>query len=285
MTSPEANHPFKLIHSETLPWKSHFIRVKNSQMHYLDEGQGDPILFIHGNPTSGYLWRNIFPYLSDNARCIIPDLIGMGKSGKPRLSYRFTDHFEYMEAFIEELELEHITLVVHDWGSALGFWYAKKHPEKIKKIAFMEAILRPWHWKSLKWKYKLGFRLLRAPFTGELLIYGMNAFLRVFMPALIIRKLRSGEKKTYLKPFRNPVKRKPMLVWPREIPINRRPKTMHRIVTSYSETLCRSDTPKLLIYASPGAIINQKTVNWCKRHIRNLKTINLGKGLHFVQED
>ncbi len=285
MTHSETNHSSDLIQSETLPWESNYIKVKNSQIHYLDEGQGDPILFIHGNPTSGYLWRNVFPFLSDRARCIIPDLIGMGKSEKTRLSYQFSDHYEYLEAFIEELALENITLVLHDWGSALGFWYAKKHPEKIKKMAFMEAILRPWHWKSLKWKYKLGFRLLRLPFSGEILIYGMNAFLNFFMPALIVRKLISGERKAYQAPFRNPFNRKPMLLWPREIPINRRPKDMHHIVTSYSESLCRSDTPKLLIYASPGAIINQKTVNWCKRHIRNLETIYIGMGFHFIQED
>lgn len=285
MNKSDANHSHDMIHSVSLPWKSHFIKVKDSQMHYLDEGEGNVVLFIHGNPTSGYLWRNVFPFLSDRARCIVPDLIGMGKSGIPRLNYQFSDHYEYLEAFIEELGLENITLVVHDWGSALGFYYMRNHPGKIKKVAFMEALVKTWRWKSMKLTHRWGFRLLRAPLVGEAMIYFLNGFINFIMPRLILRQLTKEEKQAYKAPFKKIRNRKPMLVWLREIPISGNPKEMHKIVTSYSESLCRSDIPKLMIYGRPGAIINQKNVNWCKRHIRNLETMYIGEGLHFIQED
>ena len=266
-------------------WKSHYLNVKDSYIHYLDEGEGDPVVFLHGNPTSGYLWRNIFPYLTPYARCIVPDLIGMGKSGKPNGTYRFEEHYSYIEAFIEALELENITLVLHDWGSALGFHYMHYHLEKIKKVAFMEAFVKTWHWKSMKWTHRWGFRLLRTPLVGELMIYFMNAFINFIMPRLIVRPLTKEEKQAYKAPFRKIRDRKPMLVWPREVPINHKPTRMYRIIRRYCESFCISDCPKLLIYAHPGIIINKKTVKYCQKHIRNLQTKYIGEGLHFIQED
>ena len=125
------------------PFASHFVEVAGSRMHYLDEGEGDPILFLHGNPTSSYLWRNIIPHVTSMGRAIAPDLIGMGKSDKPDIEYTFFDHVKYVEGFIEKLDLKHITLVIHDWGSALGFHYAMRHPDNVKGLAFMEAIIAP----------------------------------------------------------------------------------------------------------------------------------------------
>lgn len=279
------SRPLEFIHTKNLPWKSHFIDVEESFMQYLDEGKGDPMLFLHGNPTSGYLWRNIFPYLTSNARCIVPDLIGMGKSGKPEISYRFEEHYRYLQAFIDALELKNITLVLHDWGSALGFYYAKNHPEKIKKIAFMESIVTPWRWHDIKWDYRLGFKLLRAPLTGKFLIYRINAFLNIFLPKLILRKLSKEERQAYKAPFKKPSTRKPILVWPNEIPIQGKPRDISKIVESYSEWLAESVMPKLLIYAHPGAIINKNTVNYCQKHFKNLQTYYIGEGLHFIQED
>lgn len=141
------------------PYKPNYIEVHGSKMHYVDEGSGDPILFLHGNPTSSYLWRNIIPYLSSKGRCIAPDLIGFGKSDKPDLEYRILDHIKYVEGFIEKLTLKNITLVIHDWGSALGFHYAMRHQINVKGIVFMEAILQPARWSDFPKDFKMGFKL------------------------------------------------------------------------------------------------------------------------------
>jgi len=261
------------------------IRVNKVRMSYIEQGQGDPILFIHGNPTWSYLWRHVMPQLSHQARCIAVDLVGMGHSGKPPISYRFEDHYAYLKGFIEELGLKRITLVLHDWGSALGFHYAFEYPGNIKGIAFMEALVRPWQWRDLKPSHRLGFHLLRGPVTGELMIYVFNAFLNEIMPRLIIRKLNPAEKNRYKEPFRLWRHRKPMLVWPREIPINKRPVRTYRILSQYSEWLKQASFPKLLLYATPGAIIDEQLVKWCRRHFNNLETAYVGHGRHFIQED
>ncbi len=261
------------------------LEVHGSRIRYRDEGEGDPILLLHGNPTSSYLWRNIIPYLVGQGRCIAPDLIGMGASDKPALSYHFTDHYHYLEAFVHKLGLKHIILVVHDWGSALGFYYAMKNPGNIKGMAFMESIVRPWRWGDLPFWYRLGFWGLRQPVIGEAMIYGLNAFLNVIMPRLVVRKLTQQEKGFYKAPFRRALHRKPMLSWPRQIPINGRPRQMKHIVDQYSQYLQQSSIPKLLLYAKPGGIINGGALQWCMSHINNLEARYIGRGLHFIQED
>lgn len=265
--------------------KRKIIRVHGASMSYIEEGRGDPMLFLHGNPTWSYLWRNVMPHLKDQGRCVAPDLIGMGHSDKPCLSYRFEDHYDYLKAFIEKLELTRITLVLHDWGSALGFHYALENPGNIQGIAFMEALIKPWQWSRLKPLYRIGFRLLRWPLTGELTIYAFNAFLNVIMPRLIMRKLEPSEKRNYKKPFRKWRHRKPMLIWSREIPISGKPSRTYRIISRYSEWLQQTSFPKLLLYANPGAIIDGPAVEWCRRHFSNLETYYIGDGKHFLQED
>ena len=261
------------------------ILVNDVRMQYVDVGHGPAILFLHGNPTSSYLWRNIIPPLEQKGRCIAPDLVGMGASGKPALSFRFEDHYHFLNRFIERLGLQNIHLVMHDWGSALGFFYAMNHPQQIRSMAWMEGLVKPWRWRNLKWKYRLGFGLLRMPITGEVMIYGLNAFLNLIMPRLILRKLSREEWHHYKQPFRKMISRKPMLMWPREIPINGRPARTHHILSAYSSWLQQTSIPKLMIYATPGAIINQQTLNWCTYHIKNLDTAYIGEGLHFLQED
>ena len=271
--------------SSNFPFESKFIDVKGSKMHYIDEGRGDPILFLHGNPTSSYLWRNIIPYLTKHARCIAPDLIGMGKSDKPKISYEFFDHYTYLKTFIEKLDLKNITLVIHDWGSGLGFHYASEHQKNIKGIAFMEAIYRTWKWEDLSKDMKMAFKMMRTPFLGWLMVSVGNMFIKKMLPNAIIRKLTKEESETYAEPYPTVTSRKPLRVWPTEIPFDGKPKNIHDVVTSYHNWLKQSSIPKICFYADPGLIIQKKDMLWINDNFPNVKSINLGKGLHYLQED
>ena len=271
--------------SAAFPFESKYIDINGSKMHYIDEGAGDPILFLHGNPTSSYLWRNIIPYLTPHARCIAPDLIGMGKSDKPNIKYRFFDHAKYVEAFIEKLGITNITLVVHDWGSGLGFHYAMRHEDNIKGIAFMEALLKPLSWSEFPDDQKKGFKLFRAPLIGWLMLSGMNVFLTKLLPSMIVRKLSAAETDYYMAPYKKIKSRKPVRQWPCEIPIDGQPVDVHTMMSNYSQKIQQSELPKILFYAKPGTIINSATVEWCKQNLKNLDLINVGKGLHYIQED
>ncbi len=271
--------------SAEFPFKSNYGEVHGSKMHYVDEGEGDPILFLHGNPTSSYLWRNIIPHLSSMGRCIAPDLIGMGRSDKPDIGYRFHDHARYVEGFIEHLGLKNITLVVHDWGSGLGFHYAMRHEDNIKGIAFMEAVIRPWTWDMFPKDFKIPFRLFRTSGVGWFLIVFLNIFVEKMIPGAVVRKLREEEMDRYREPFRSRSSRKPILQWPNEIPINGKPADVYEAVSPYSEKLKQSKLPKLLFYAHPGGIIREDGVEWCKEKLKNLRTVDIGEGIHFLQED
>jgi len=266
-------------------FESHYIDVDGSKIHYIDAGSGDPVLFLHGNPTSSYLWRNIIPYLSSSGRCIAMDLIGMGKSDKPDIDYRFVDHAKYVDGFIETLGLRNITLVIHDWGSALGFHYAMRHEANVKGIAFMEAILKPATWDEFPKNVKTGFKLLRTPLIGWLMIAGLNIFVEKVLPSAIVRKLTEKEMNFYRAPFRNRKDRKPMWRWPNEIPIDNRPADVTGIVQEYNRRLQESNLPKLLFYAHPGGIMQKPMIDWCRQNLKNLTTVDIGKGIHYLQED
>jgi len=271
--------------SPKFPFDSKFIEINGSKMHYIDVGKGDPILFLHGNPTSSYLWRNIIPHLQKNARCIALDLIGMGKSDKPNIAYTFEDHYDYIEKFIEKLNLKNITLVIHDWGSGLGFHYANKHQKNIKGIAFMEAIYRPLDSKGLPKDMRMAFKMMRTPFIGWLMISVANIFVKIMIPKAIVRKLSKEEFEYYKKPYSTISSRKPVRVWPMEVPIDGKPKRVHKKVAAYSKWLTESNIPKLCLYAHPGAIIRDEGVDWIKDHFPNIKMVDIGKGIHFIQED
>ncbi len=275
----------KEIISEKFPFKSRYVEIDGSKMHYIDEGEGDPILFLHGNPTSNYLWRNIIPYLVPHGRCIAPDLIGMGKSDKPDLDYRFFDHSKYLEGFIEKLDLSNITVVLHDWGSALGFHYAMRNENNIKGIAFMEALLVAMKWDDFPSSEKIGFKLFRTAGIGWFMISVMNMFLTQLLPKMIVRKLSVEEKEYYRRPFKTIQSRRPIRQWPCEIPIDGQPSDVYEMMKNYNQKLQKSNLPKILFFANPGAIIDSNAVDWCKQNLKNLSMVDIGEGLHYVQED
>jgi haloalkane dehalogenase len=271
--------------SADFPFESKYVEIHGSKIHYIDEGSGDPILFLHGNPTSSYLWRNIIPYLVPHGRCIAPDLIGMGKSDKPDLDYRFFDHSKYVEGFIDKLDLSNITLVIHDWGSGLGFHYAMRHENNIKGLAFMEAILAPVTWENFPKDFKMGFKLMRTSGIGWFMISIMNVFVTQILPKAIVRKLSSEEKDYYAAPYKTVQSRKPVRQWPCEIPIDGKPADVHEVISTYNQKLQESEIPKLLFSATPGGLIDNKTVEWCKQNFKNLNVSDIGDGIHYLQED
>ena len=271
--------------SAGMPYESKFVEVEGSRIHYVEEGSGDPVLFIHGNPTSCYLWRNVMPHLASDARCLALDLIGMGRSDKPELDYRLVDHARYVDGFIAALGLERLTLVLHDWGSALGFHYARRHEENVRGIAFMEGIVRPLTWDEWPRTVRGVFQQFRTPEVGWDLVVNRNAFVEQVLPGAIMRKLSDGEMARYREPFLEPGARRPVWRWPNEIPVDGEPADVTALVGEYSAWLGASSVPKLLLHAQPGAILRKDLVAWCRDHVRNLTTVDIGPGLHFVQED
>lgn len=271
--------------SAAFPFESRYVTVLDSRMHYVEEGAGEPVLFLHGNPTSSYLWRNVIPHVSPHARCIALDLIGMGKSDKPDIGYGFFDHSRYVEGFIEALGLRDITFVVHDWGSALGFHYARRNESNVRGLVFMEGIVRPVTWAEWPEQARGIFQAFRTPGTGEQLIFEQNVFVERVLPASIMRKLTDEEMERYREPFLDPPSRLPTLRWPREIPIDGEPADVFEAVQTYSEWFGVSDVPKLMLRAQPGAILPEPLVQWCRDNMRNLTVVDIGPGIHFVQED
>jgi haloalkane dehalogenase len=256
-----------------------------SSISYADVGTGDPIVFLHGNPTSSYLWRNVIPHLSDKARCLAPDLIGMGASGPSGSgTYRFEDHARYLDAWFDGLDLKrNVTLVVHDWGSALGFHWANRNRAAVKGIAYMEAIVRPLVWSEWSKAAIPIFKALRTG-AGEHMILDNNLFVERILPGSVLRKLTDDEMSAYRRPFAEPgEKRRPTLTWPREIPIEGEPKDVIAIAQSYADWLKESPVPKLFINAEPGAILTNAQREFC-RSWPNQREVTV-KGIHFIQED
>lgn len=217
-------------------------------------------------------------------RCVAPDLIGMGKFDKPDIAYRFMDHSRYLDGFIEALGLTNVTLVLHDWGGALGFYWARRNAEKVKGIAFMETVTRPLTWDEWPEAAKQAFQGFRTPEVGEQLILDNNMFVEQVLPGAVMRKMSDEEMAYYRAPYETRESRLPTLQWPREIPIDGEPADVHEIVTENAKWLTESDVPKLLCWAEPGTIMAQ-VVPWCEENVRNLKSVSVGAGIHFIQED
>jgi haloalkane dehalogenase len=260
------------------------IPVLDSFMAYVEVGVGAPIVFLHGNPTSSYLWRNVIPLLQGSGRCLAPDLIGMGRSGKASGgTYRFADHARYLDAWFEALALRDVTLVVHDWGSALGFHWARRHPERVRALAYMEAIVRPVTWAEWPEAARKIFQALRSP-AGEEMVLDKNVFVERIVPASVLRGLTHEAMDKYREPFRQPGEsRRPTLTWPREIPIDGEPADVAAIVSAYAEWLSTNPLPKLFVNAEPGSILVGAPRDFCRRW-PNQHEVTV-RGSHFVQED
>jgi haloalkane dehalogenase len=260
------------------------VRVLDSEMSTVTVGEGHPIVFLHGNPASSFLWRNVIPHVSDLGRCLAPDLVGMGQSAaSPTGAYRFLDHANYLDAWFEALDLrQNVTLVLHDWGSALGFHWASRHPERVRAIAYMESIVQPRGWEDLPSSRAPIFRDLRSE-KGERMILDENAFIEVLLPRLILRTLTSAEMDAYRLPFIEPKSRRPMLIWPRELPIGGEPADVVKIVEDYGQWLLRSPLPKLFINAEPGSLLIGRARQFC-RGWPNQQEVTV-PGIHFIQED
>jgi len=276
--------------SAAFPYQKHRRRVLGSEMAYVEVGEGDPIVLLHGNPTSSYLWRNVLPHLQPLGRCIAPDLLGMGDSDKLPTSgpgsYRFVDHRRYLDALLEALDVrERVTFVIHDWGSALGFDWANRHRKTVKGIAYMEAIVRPqgWdHWDVMNMRPFL--QTLRSE-AGEAMVLQENFFIEKILPGAVLRTLTAEEMAQYRRPFAEPGEgRRPTLTWPREIPIEGDPADVSAIVSTYADWLVTSNVPKLFLKAEPGGILAGGKALDLARRLPAQTEVTVA-GVHFVQED
>lgn len=277
--------------SSKFPYQSKFINIIGSKIHYIDENNSHDsnqtvFVLVHGNPSSNYLWRNIIPHLLPHGRIIAPDLIGFGKSDKPDIDYKVATHLQYFDAFISELNLKNIVFVLHDWGTALGLSYARRFESKIKGVVFMEGIVKPKKWDFSNIFVRSIFRLFRIPIIGKWMIINNNFFVeRILLGVGTNRKLSKNEKEYYRKPFFNKKDRKPVYVFPNEIPIHKNPSDVFQIVNDNHNWLKTSDISKLLLWIKPGVLIMPKHVEEMEKEYPNLRTQYIGKASHYLQED
>ncbi len=269
------------------PFPRSRVAVAGSEMAYAEVGEGDPVVFLHGNPTSSYLWRNVIPHVRHLGRCIAPDLIGMGESGKlpdpgPG-TYSFATHAQFLEEFLAAVGVtDRVTIVGHDWGSALGFDWARRHPAAVRGIAFTEAIVTPLLWADWPRAAKRVFRAMRGP-DGERTVLDGNAFVEKVLPASVLRGLSAEAHERYRAPFRERADRWPTLEWPRQIPIEHVPPGMHDLVDRSAQWLAHSEVPKLFIDAEPGSIL----VGRQRQVVRRWPALTEVRvpAAHFVPED
>jgi len=267
----------------------HFARkrvaVLDTQMEFVDEGAGDPVVFLHGNPTSSYLWRNVIPHVAAIGRALAPDLVGMGRSGKmPSGSYRFVDHARYLEAWFAAAGVgERAILVGHDWGGALLFDWARRHARRVQGLVYMETIVRPLEWEEWPEKARNIFQAMRSP-AGEDLVLQKNVFVERILPASVLRPLSETEMAAYRAPYLEPGEsRRPTLAWPRQIPLAGQPEDVVEIVETSGKWLVQSPLPKLFINAEPGSILVGAQRAFC-RSWPNQEEVSVA-GRHFIQED
>ncbi|HYL05301.1 MAG TPA: haloalkane dehalogenase [Thermoanaerobaculia bacterium] len=269
------------------PRQSKYVDVLGSRMHYIDTGgSGEPILFLHGNPVWSYIWAQVLPQVTPSARCIVPDLIGMGLSAKPPIEYTFFDQVRYVEGFIAALGLENYTMSLHDWGCIIGFYIAMRQEGNIRGLAFMEAMFQPYaSWDAFPADLRPQFKAFRNPVLGPKLIIDDNAMIEDVLPASTMVPFTEREMNCYRMPFVDPSSRQPMLQFVTQIPIAGEPADVAAATGRYAVWLKQTPLPKLFPWTNPGVINSPRDVEWARRNLKNLKTSYLGKGLHFHQQE
>jgi haloalkane dehalogenase len=270
-----------------LPADLKTVPVLDSHMTYREIGSGPVVVFLHGNPTSSYLWRNVMPLVSDRARCLAPDLIGMGDSGKPPIAYRYADHVRYLEAWFDALQLSDFVLVGYDWGGVLALDFAARHPERVRGLVVFETFLRPMSWSEWPPAGAELFRALRTPGDGERIALDENQFLARSLENGVKRGLSDTERAMYYAPFPDRASRLPLLQWPREIPIDGTPADVTEVVLQYDRWLANStQTPKLLLtFDAPTPLGSPAVIEWARTSIAGLDVASFGPAGHHAPED
>jgi len=272
---------------DDFPYQSRYVDVLGSRMHYVEDGTGDPVLFLHGQPTWSYLWRSVLPELEGKGRLIAVDLIGYGLSHRPDIEYEIADHVRYLDAFIERLNLDHLTLVTHDWGSFFGFHYACRHPEHITGLAFMEAMLFPIPgYEAFDSQTRKFFQTLRASQqNAERMMVDENQFIEGILPAMTLRELEAHEHDAYRAPWSDPASRRILCKFPQNLCIGGEPPDICDAQATYMDWLQNTDLPKLLVHADPGLLVSPDAAVRYRDRLPNTETANVGPGLHYIQED
>lgn len=275
--------------SSAYPFAPHYVKVFGSEMHYVDEGKGEPILLVHGNATWSYVWRNVIPHLTPYGRCIAPDLIGFGLSGKPDIEYSWAEQAEYLEEFIQQLGLKNITLVLNDFGISLAMRYAMRHEHNVKGMAFFEGVFKTF--ASLEEAYTADFRPLFKQFRsggkggeGYQLLVDQNLFIEQLLPRAAGRELTEEELQRYREPFREVRSRIPIWQFARSVPIGGEPGEVWNTMTEAVEWFKETNLPKLLFYGTPGGLVTAEFVEWCRRNLKRLKVVHVGPGVHYLTE-
>lgn len=263
------------------------IHVLDSTLHYEDDGHGPTVVFLHGNPSSSHLWRNVLPHVGAG-RLLRPDLIGMGQSGKPDIAYSFADHARYLDAWFDTLDLDQVILVGHDWGGALAFDWATRHPERVRGLAFLETMVRPMSWDELSPQARKRSETIRTTGAGEEMVLEQNLFVRQAFTGGVLTPVNDDDLATYLAPFPTPESRRPVLAWARQLPLGGEPAELVTRIEAYDTWLATStDLPKLLLTftGSPTLLITEELATWCATNIAALETVACGEAGHHAPED
>lgn len=265
------------------------VQVLDSSIYYRESDTRSTFVFLHGNPTSSFVWRHVVPYMGSTVRSLAPDLIGMGQSGKPDVSYRFSDHADYLDAWFETLALDQVVLVGHDWGGALAMDWAARHPIRVRGIVLMETILRPMTWADFPGEHRLRYEMIRADGSGEGKVLHENFFIEQALPATIQSKLSAADLDVYRQPYPTPETRRPLLAWPREMPIEGEPADTVERIQAYCSWLANSpETPKLLLtfdVTDSTIMVGSEMVRWAQENISSLELEACGMAGHVCQED
>ncbi|WP_186001763.1 MULTISPECIES: haloalkane dehalogenase [Corallococcus] len=262
------------------------IQVLDSFIAYRDAGTGSPIVFLHGNPTSSHVWRNVTPRLADLGRCLAPDLIGMGASGKPDIPYRFADHARYLDAWFAALDLREVVLVGYDWGGVLALDWARRHPERVRGVVVFETFLRPMRWSDWPPQGEQLFRAFRTPGVGEQRVLEQNEFLARSLANGVLSGLSEDDRATYYAPYPDPASRRPLLQWPREIPIDGEPADVSAVIEAYDAWLARTPAkPALLLTFGDTGLSAPGIVEWARSTLPALEIVPLARAGHHAPED